>query len=63
MAGGTGKDMAVEPMNLDTGEVDPSGALIRPADVHATVLESMGLDHGHLANQSPQIIRAVLRDG
>ena len=56
------QNMAVRKMNLTTGAPDDdAGALVRPSDVHATVLQSMGLPHEHLSNQSPQIITKILK--
>ena len=56
--------MAVMPINPATGETtdeaDPAGKVIRPADVHATLLESMGLSRGHLDNVTPQVIDALI---
>jgi hypothetical protein len=43
-----------------TGAPDDGGVVLRPADVHATVLEAMGLDRSHLANQNPNVIEAML---
>ena len=51
---------AVQPVNLQTGEIDPSGHIMRPPDVHATLFEAMGLSYDHLDNQSPQIIEKML---
>jgi uncharacterized protein (DUF1501 family) len=48
---------AIDPM---TGQ--PGGSIsVRPADLHATVLQSMGLPYTHLNNQSPQVIPAILK--
>lgn len=52
---------ARQTVNLDTGEVDPDGVLIRPPDVHATLLSAAGLPYDHIANQSPRIIGAMKR--
>jgi len=54
------QDMSVTKMDLTSGQSSDAGALVRPADVHATVLQSMGLSYDHLLNQSPQIIQAIL---
>ncbi len=48
-------------VNLSTGEVDLGGAPVRPADIHATVLQAMGLSYDHISNQSPRIIDAMLK--
>ncbi|MEJ7732308.1 MAG: DUF1501 domain-containing protein [Polyangiaceae bacterium] len=55
-------DMGVRKANLDTGVADDdNGQVIRPADVHATLLASMGLSYDHLSNTSPQIIGKLLK--
>jgi uncharacterized protein (DUF1501 family) len=58
-------NMSVSKMNLATGAAvgddDEAGMVVRPADVHATVLESMGLDWDHISNQSPKLVQAVLK--
>lgn len=52
--------MQTQKWNFTTGALDAAGgALIRPADVHATLLDSMGLSYSHLSNQSPRIIGAI----
>jgi uncharacterized protein (DUF1501 family) len=43
------------------GENATSGRVIRPSDVHATVLDSMGLSFSNLSNQSPAVIAALRR--
>jgi len=48
------------PIDPDTGTRDPGGIPIRPADVHATVLQAMNLSYDHISNQQPQIIPAML---
>lgn len=54
--------MQVQKWNFGTGALDPTGGtLIRPADVHATLLDSMGLSYSHLSNQSPRVISAIKR--
>lgn len=60
--GATGvDDYASRAINLATGEVEEGGSPIRPADIHATVLEAMGLGYDHISNQSPKIIDAMLK--
>lgn len=54
-------DMALQPIDLNTGSVKPDGVTIRPPDVHATLLQSMGLHYDHIENQDPQIISAALK--
>ncbi len=62
VGGTTDKAMAVRKVNLVTGAPDDAGgALLKPSDVHATVLKSMGLSADHLSNQSPQVVQALLR--
>lgn len=54
--------MQTQKWNFATGALDPTGgAVIRPADVHATLLDSMGLGYSHLSNQSPRVISAIKR--
>ncbi len=54
--------MTTQKWNFVTGALDATGgAVIRPADVHATLLDSMGLSHSHLSNQSPRLISAIKR--
>ena len=54
--------MQVQKWNFATGALDATGgAVTRPADVHATLLDSMGLSFSHLSNQSPRIISAIKR--
>jgi len=56
-------NLLFQPINLATGQVDltdPNAPVIRPPDVHATVLQSMGLSPTYLSNQTPQIITALL---
>jgi uncharacterized protein (DUF1501 family) len=55
------QQMATQNIDLKTGKVSASGAKVRPADVHGTLLTSMGLDTAPLANQNPQIIDALLK--
>jgi uncharacterized protein (DUF1501 family) len=55
------KAMAAQKLNFQTGQPDPDGQPLRPCDVHATVLVSMGLSYEHLSSQSPRIVQAVLR--
>lgn len=56
------KSMGVQKFNFATGAVDAvNGAVIRPCDVHATLLESMGLDQAHLSNMSPRLISRLIK--
>jgi len=50
------------PINLDTGIPDDEmGTLIRPQDVHATILHAAGLPYDHISNQSPKLIKSILK--
>ncbi|APR84771.1 Tat (Twin-arginine translocation) pathway signal sequence domain protein [Minicystis rosea] len=52
------------PMNLSTGAPDDDfGTIVKPSDVHATVLHAAGLPYDHISNQSPQLIKAILKNG
>ncbi len=54
--------MQVQKFNFASGAVDPpNGLVIRPSDVHATLLKSMGLDFEHLSNTTPQPIAKLLK--
>lgn len=58
------QNMDVVPTNLATGAPDPEGGQrVRPPDLHATVLASMGLSQEHISNQSPQLISKLLKSG
>jgi uncharacterized protein (DUF1501 family) len=61
VVGGTNDNgMTVRAIDPQTGL--PGGTMnVRPADLHATVLQSMGLPYTHLTNQSPQVIPAILK--
>ncbi|MFO0755007.1 MAG: DUF1501 domain-containing protein [Byssovorax sp.] len=50
------------PMNFATGAPDDEmGDLVRPSDVHATLLQAAGLPYSHISNQSPKLIQAILK--
>jgi len=52
--------MTVQKWNFATGALDAAaGSVVRPADVHATLLDSMGLSYSHLSNQTPKVIGAL----
>lgn len=54
--------MGAQKWDFTTGALDPNqGSLIRPCDVHATLLSSMGLSYSHLSNQSPKVLTALRR--
>ncbi len=48
---------AVDPT---TGQLDPNGVIMRPPDVHATVMQALGLPYDHLSNQGPVIIDKII---
>jgi uncharacterized protein (DUF1501 family) len=55
------KDMVARNVDPTTGKPDDAaGIQLRPADIHATLLHSMGLSYDHLSNQSPQMLPALL---
>jgi uncharacterized protein (DUF1501 family) len=57
------QNMDAVPMNLTTGAPDPeNGHRVRPPDVHATVLTSMGLTYDHISNQTPELITKMLKN-
>jgi uncharacterized protein (DUF1501 family) len=47
-------------VNPATGMTDNGKTLIRPPDLHATLLQALGLPHDHLGNQLPVILEAML---
>jgi uncharacterized protein (DUF1501 family) len=54
--------MQVPSVDLSSGQVVGSGGVsVRPCDVHATLLTSMGLDAAHLSNQSPRLLAGLLK--
>jgi uncharacterized protein (DUF1501 family) len=53
--------MVARLLDFSTGVADDAGQPLRPADIHATLLQSMGLSWAHLANQTPQLLGAALR--
>lgn len=56
------RGMNAQKFNYATGAVDAvNGYPIRPCDVHATLLESMGLDYAHLSNMSPRLISRLIK--
>lgn len=61
---GASSDQGMVARNLDmkTGAPDDAnGAPLRPQDVHATLLQSMGLPYDNLSNQSPVLVEALLK--
>jgi uncharacterized protein (DUF1501 family) len=59
--GSSAVGMQVRPVNLSTGAPDNAGQVIRPSDLHATLLHSIGMDGSHLSNQSPRLLTGLLR--
>ena len=54
--------MQVPAVDLATGtQVATGGVAVRPCDVHATLLKSMGMDSSHLSNQSPRLLTGLLK--
>ncbi len=60
---GATSDEGMDAMGIDfnSGAVSSTGQPIRPSDLHATLLESMGLSSAHLSNQTPEVIQAMLK--
>ena len=52
--------MQAQPIDPSTGRPDQTGIIIRPPDIHRTLLEAMGLPYDNLENQSPRRLSAVL---
>ena len=50
-----------QPVDLETGSVSESGVILRPADVHHTLLTAAGLSADHINNQNPVTIDAMLK--
>jgi Protein of unknown function (DUF1501) len=46
--------------NQTAKATNDGGAALRPADVHATVCEAMGIGHEHISNQEPKLLDAML---
>jgi uncharacterized protein (DUF1501 family) len=42
-----------------TGALDSAGHAIRPTDIHATLLDSMGQSYDHLSNQDPVVLEVL----
>ena len=61
---GASSDVGMQAQKFDftSGAVDgANGSPVRPSDVHATLLKSMGLDFSHLSNTSPKTIGKLLK--
>ena len=59
-------NLAFQPIDTTTGQVQlntsaPNAWVVRPPDVHVTVLQSMGLSPAYLSNQAPSVISALLK--
>lgn len=54
-------DYSAMPIDVATGAPDENGIIVRPPDVHATVLEAMGMSHENVSNQSPVLLTAALK--
>ncbi|MCI0570235.1 MAG: DUF1501 domain-containing protein [Myxococcaceae bacterium] len=52
---------AIDPATGLVSDAGTGGVPLRPADIHATLLQSMGVGHSHLDNQGARIITALLR--
>jgi hypothetical protein len=48
-----------QPVDPVTGALDSAGHTIRPTDIHATLLDSMGQSYDHLSNQDPVVLEAL----
>jgi uncharacterized protein (DUF1501 family) len=62
---GATSDKALSVRGLDPVKGTPddtNGIQLRPSDIHATVLHSMGLGYDHISNQSPQLLPAILKN-
>lgn len=58
----TDSQYASTPIDFVSGKtVTDTETFMRPPDVHATILEAMGLSSEHISNQSPQVIEAALK--
>lgn len=59
---GATSDKLMTPMNIDpnTGATKDDGVRLRPADIHATLLTSMGIALTPIQNQNPNVISALL---
>ncbi len=56
---GASSEQAMGVMQWDFASGAPGNSVIRPTDVHATVLDSMGLSYQHLSNTTPKVISAL----
>ena len=52
--------MVAQHIDPHTGHVDPSGVPLRPEDLHATLLEIMGLEYEHLRQEAPSLLHALM---
>ncbi len=58
--GGTDETYTRELIDPATGAVG-GDLVIRPPDVHATILSALGLSYEHLSNQDPTLIPAIIK--
>lgn len=50
------------PIDLATGApADDMGHLVKPPDVHATILHAAGLSYEHISNQDPKLLSSLLK--
>ncbi len=59
MVFGASSDVSMGVMKWNLANGAPGNTVIRPPDVHATILDSMGLSYQHLSNTTPQLIAAL----
>lgn len=55
------KQAAAQPINMSTGLVDANGVKLRPADIHGTLLTSMGIALDPIKNQNPLVVAPLLK--
>jgi hypothetical protein len=49
-------------VNPQTGAPDDEfGHVVKPSDIHATLLHAAGLCYDHISNQDPKLIDAMLK--
>ncbi len=61
IGGTTDNNYSGRPINMTTGAPDDiTGQILRPPDIHRTVLDAAGLPYEHIANQDPVLVKAML---
>jgi hypothetical protein len=61
IGGTTDNTYGSRPVDLKTGAPDDiNGTVLRPPDVHRTLLHATGLPYEHISNQDPKLIEAML---